>query len=242
MATSFRHRLITAAAALVLVLAPGLLFAYEQGAFDAGTYTAPGELFTVKSPFGPNPILVDSFDDSTGAVTFLDDSGELYGLICTPSFDVLAGADNDFETDAAILRNWLHDATFPLFFERQLPGASIIHEEPGSFEGAPAWFAVMHLPHGSSMFKNDAETGLPIRLDSLRGVVVFSRGGQTFLIMTETAPELEWNAFLPKLSNFYRGISFRSPDAPIVLETFADLQDLEGDPERARAVPAAVRP
>ncbi len=224
MATTLRHCLITAAA-LVLAFAAEPLFANEQGAFKAGTYTAPGELFTVKSPLGPTPILVDSFDELTGAVTFLDESGELYGLICTPNFDVLAGADNDFETDAAILRNWFHDATFPLFFARQLPGASIVHEEPGTFDGAPAWFAVMHLPRGSSMFRNDPETGLPTRLDSVRGLVVFSRGKQTFLIMTETAPELEWNAFLPKLSDFYRGIAFRSPDAPLVLETLADLSD-----------------
>ena len=155
---------------------PDRFFAIEQGAFEAGTYTAPGELFTVKSPLGPSPILVDSFDELTGAVTFLDETGELYGLICTPNFDVLAGADNDFETDAAILRNWFHDATFPLFFARQLPGATIIHEEPGTFDGSPAWFAVMHLPRGSAMFRNDAETGLPTRLDSIRGVVVFSRG------------------------------------------------------------------
>ena len=225
MQTKFHRRLITSAAAIAFAIVAGPLCAYEQGAFVAGTYTAPGELFSVKSPLGPSPILVDSFDEMTGAVTFLDDSGELYGLICTPSFDVLAGADNDFETDAAILRNWFHDATFPLFFERQLPGAAITHEEPGTFDGSPAWFAVMHLPRGSAMFKNDPETGLPKRLDSLRGVVVFSRGGQTFLIMTESAPELEWNAFLPKLSNFYRGISFRSPDAPLVIETFADLSD-----------------
>ncbi len=163
----------------------------------------------------------------TGAVTFLDDKGELYGLICTPNYDVLAGADNDFETDAAILRNWFRDATFPLFFARQLPGATIIHEEPGTFDGAPAWFAAMHLPRGSAMFTNDAETGLPTRLDSIRGVIVFSRGGQTFLIMTEMAPELEWKAFLPKLADFYRGISFSNPDGLLVLDTFADLSDVK---------------
>ena len=227
MATTFRHRLITAAAALACTLAAGPIFAIEQGAFEAGLYTAPGQLFTVKSPLGPSPILVDSFDEQTGAVTFLDDTGELYGLICTPNYDVLAGADNDFETDAAILRNWFRDATFPLFFARQLPGATIIHEEPGTFDGAPAWFAVMHLPRGSAMFRNDAETGLPTRLDSIRGVVVFSRGGQTYLIMTETAPEPEWKAFLPKLADFYRGIAFSNPDGLMVLDTFADLSDVK---------------
>jgi hypothetical protein len=42
--------------------------------------------------------------------------------------------------------------------------------------------------------------------------------------MTEVDPQ-SWNSFLPKLSEFYRGITFRSPDAPLVLQTFADVQD-----------------
>ena len=210
-------------AALALAAPPAA--ALESGEFQAGLYTAPGQLFTVKSPLGPNALVVDSFDRSAGAVTFLDESGGLYGVICTPNFDVLSGAHNDFETDVAILRNWLHDATFPLFFARQLPGASILQEEPGAFEGGPAWIAVMRLPHGSSLIRNDPETGYPTRQDSIRGIVVFSRGEHTYLIMMETPQQKPWNSFVSKLSEFYRGISFRSPDAPLVLQTFADLKD-----------------
>jgi hypothetical protein len=204
-------RWIGGIAALFAGLAAAPLSALEQGAFTDGLYVAPNALFTVRSPLGPNPYVIDSFDRAAGAVTFVDEAGELYGIICTPSFDVLAGADNDPETDVAILRNWLHDATFPLFFERQLPGAAIVHEEPATFEGRPAWIGVMHLPRGSSQFRADPETGLPVRLDSYRGLVVFSRGGHTFLLMTEVAPQAEWNAFLPALSNFYSGIAFATP-------------------------------
>jgi hypothetical protein len=215
-----------AAFAAVLVLGSAPASAFENGQFQAGLYTAPRELFTVRSPLGPNPWVIDSFDHSAGAVTFVDEQGGLFGVICTPNFDVLAGAaKNDAETDIAILRNWLHDATFPLFFERQLPGAAILQEGAATFDGRPAWIGVMQLPHGSSMFRNDPETGLPVRLDSYRGLVVFSRGDHTYLIMTEVDPQLAWNSFLPKLSEFYRGITFRSPDAPLVLQTFADIQD-----------------
>ncbi len=214
-----------AALGAAFVLAAHPADALEKGEFQAGLYTAPGLLFTVKSPFGPRPLVFDSFDRSAGAVTFVDGGGGLYGVICTPNFDVLAGADNDFETDAAILRNWLHDATFPLFFERQLPGAAIRDEGPASFEGKPAWIAVMHLPHGSAKFQSDPQTGLPVRQDSYRGLVVFSRGDHTYLIMTEADPSRPWNSFLPKLSEFYRGITFRRPDAPPVHETFASLDD-----------------
>jgi hypothetical protein len=37
------------------------------------------------------PYVIDSFDHSAGAVTFVDEQGGLYGVICTPNFDVLAG-------------------------------------------------------------------------------------------------------------------------------------------------------
>jgi len=217
-----------ATAGLALAFALGVLpaLALEQGEFQAGLYTAPDELFTVRSPLGPSPIVIASFDHSAGAVTFVNEEGGLFGVICTPNFDVLAGVKgNDAETDLAILRNWLHDATFPLFFERQLPGAAILQEGAATFEGRPAWIAVMQLPHGSALFRNDPATGLPVRQDSFRGLVVFSRDDHTYLIMTEVAPGQAWNSFLPTLSEFYRGITFRSPDAPIVLQTFADLQD-----------------
>jgi len=203
------QRWCVALAALAAFAAATAASALERGEFQAGLYTAPGQVFTVRSPLGPHALVIDSFDRNAGAVTFLDQQGDLFGVICTPSFDVLAGAKNDFETDAAILRNWLHEATFPLFFERQLPGASILTEGPASFERKPAWIAVMRLPHGSSRVRSDPATGLPSREDSYRGIVVFSRGELTYLIMTETAPEQDWNAFLPRLADFYRGMDFQ---------------------------------
>jgi hypothetical protein len=197
-----------AAASLVLLLAATPAFASKQGQFTNGLYVAPGALFTAKSPLGPGAQLFDSFDRSTGAVTFLGDDGNLFGVVCTPNLDVLAGADNDYETDAAILRNWLHDATFPLFFKGQLPGSEIVSEEPGYLEGRAAWFAVIRLPQGSARFRKDPETGLPVREDSYRGLVVFSRGEHTFLIMKEVAPEIEIPAVLPELGGFYAGMTF----------------------------------
>jgi hypothetical protein len=208
MRNALRKGFALAAASLVLQLAATATFASDQGYFSEGLYVAPGALFTAKSPLGPDAQLFDSFDHSTGAVTFLGDEGDLYGIVCTPNLDVLAGADNDYETDAAILRNWLHDATFPLFFAEQLPGSEIVSEEPGRLEGRAAWFAVIRLPQGSARFTKDPETGLPVREDSYRGLVVFSRGDHTFLIMKEVTREAELPTVLPELGGFYAGMTF----------------------------------
>lgn len=213
------------AAAWSLALAPAPAGAYEQGALLAGLYTAPGEFFTVKSPLGPSPILIDGFEATTGAVTFLSEEGRFYGVVCTPNLDILAGADNDFETDAVILRSWLRDVMVPNFFERMLPGTSILREEPALFEGEAAWVAVIHMPRGSATFRDDPEVG-PVRADSWRGVVAIIRGGQTYLLMTEVAYAFEgteaafdhssagWNEFLPQLTDFYRGMTFQDVPRP----------------------------
>jgi hypothetical protein len=208
MRTPLRNGFLAAAATAMSLLAATPAFGLERGHFDGSLYIAPGAVFTAKSPLGPDPILIDTFDRTTGAVTFLNDAGELYGVVCTPNLDILAGADNDYETDAAILRNWLHDATFPMFFARQLPGSEILEEEPGYLEDRPAWFAIIHLPRGSSQVKNDPETGYPTRLDSWRALVVFSRGDHTYLIMKEVAPDVGLPSVLHGLSGFYQGMTF----------------------------------
>ncbi|MBM4219617.1 MAG: hypothetical protein FJ171_08290 [Gammaproteobacteria bacterium] len=208
MRASLRNGLFAAAAGISMLIAATPACASSQGRFDDGVYVAPGALFTAKSPLGPRALFFDSFDRSTGAVTFLNEAGELFGVVCTPNMDVLAGADNDYETDAAILRNWLHDVTFPMFFQRQLPSAEILAEEPGRLEGQAAWFAVMRLPQGAARSRIDAESGLPVREDSYRGLVVFSRGEHTYLIMRELSPELELTAVLPALAGFYEGMTF----------------------------------
>jgi hypothetical protein len=200
-----------AAAALAGLLVACAAAALDRGEFQDGLYTAPGELFTVQSPLGPSPIVIDSFDRAAGAVTFVDEAGALFGVICTPSYDVLASARNDAETDLAILRNWFRDATFPLFFASQMPGAAILFETPVDFEGQPAWFGVVHLPQGSARLTRDSATGLPTRADSYRGLVVFSRGDLTFLLMTESETVTEWQALLPPLADFYRGMAFTAP-------------------------------
>jgi len=215
---------VPTALALALVVMP-VDAALVRGTLSGELYTAPGELFTIKSPLGPRPRLVDGFERSAGAVTFMDHVGELFGVVCTPNLDVLAGVEIDNETSTAILRNWFREAAFPAFFAGTVPGSSILREEPGEFEGQPAWIAMLHLPGGAPSARIDPATGKAARGDSWRGVVVISRGGHTYLLMTEaiavasglnrqefdvSAPG--WDRFLPKLAQLYRGMTFRTSE------------------------------
>jgi len=213
-------------ALLLALVATPTNAALVHGTFSEELYTAPGELFTVKSPLGSSPRLVDGFERSAGAVTFMDDFGQLFGVVCTPHLDVLAGAQIDTETSTAILRNWFREAAFPAFFAGAVPGSSILREEPGEFEGQPAWIAVLHLPGGAPSARIDPATGRVARGDSWRGVVVISRGGHTYLLMAEAIIVMSgpihqefdvlapgWDDFLPKLAQFYRGMRFTTSGA-----------------------------
>lgn len=193
--------------------------ALVRGSFSDGLYTAPGQLFTVRSPLGPNPRLVDGFDRGAGAVTFMDDVGQLFGVVCTPNIDILADVDIDTEVSQAILRNWFREAVFPRYFASGIPDAEILREAPGEFEGQPAWIAVLHLPGSAPSAHIDATSGEIVRGDSWRGVVVISRGGHTYMLMTEAIGTGEtdfdlspdgWDRFLPKLAMFYGGMTFQS--------------------------------
>ena len=212
MATKFRHRLITATAALACALAAGPLHAIEQGAFEAGLYTAPGAAVhrQVAARAEPDP------DRQLRRADGRRHLPRRHRRALRPHLHAelrrARGCGQRLRDGRGDPAQLVSRRDVPALLRAAASRCTVIHEEPGTFDGAPAWFAVMHLPRGSAMFRNDAETGLPTRLDSIRGVVVFSRGRQTYLIMTETAPELEWNAFMPKLADFYRGISFSNPD------------------------------
>ena len=227
MAFSLRQRFGGTVGAAALLLAFGAMpvqAALVRGNFSGGLYTAPGQLFTVRSPLGSSPRLVDGFDRSVGSVTFMDHEGELFGVVCTPDLDILAGADNDLETSQAILRNWFREAAFRSFFAGTVPDAEVLREEPGEFEGQPAWIAVLHLPGVAPSARYDEATGRMTRGDSWRGIVVISRGGHTYLLMTEAlmmtgegeaafdASAPGWNGFVAKLAQFYGGMTFQSSE------------------------------
>ena len=182
-------------------------------------------MFTIESPLGSRPRLVDGFQGTVGSVTFIDDTGQLFGVVCTPNLDMLAGVKIDTEISQAILRNWFRDSVFPTYFAGTIPGSTILRDEPGEFEGQPAWIAVMHLPHGAPSAQVDPATGQVTRGDSWRGAVIFSRGGQTYLLMTEAmaassgqgngvfdASAPGWDDFLPRLARFYDGMTFQSSE------------------------------
>ena len=151
------RRRAAATAALALALALGVLpaLALEHGRVSRRElYTAPDRLSTVRSPLGPNPGVIDSFDHSAGAVTFVDEAGGLYWRYlhaelrrCSPACSATM--------PRRISRSCATGCTTRPFRSSSSASSrvpSIVQEGAATFEGRPAWIGVMQLPHGSALF------------------------------------------------------------------------------------------
>lgn len=224
------RKLIAGAASLSVALFFSLATAPADaarlaGKFKKGVYTAPNGLFTAKSPLGDRPFINDGFNAEMGlgSVSFTTDTGKLYGVVFAPNLDPLAATTADKDTATAILRNWFRDAIFPTVFAGPLPGSTILRDEAGEFEGQPAWLAVVYLPGGSALASYDPATGKSTRENSWRGMVIVRHGDHSYALMKElndnfffgasedfkfdpAAPD--WNAFVPRLAEFHRGMQF----------------------------------
>jgi len=192
------------------------------GRYNDGVYLAPGKLFKMSSPFPEEPIVSDGQqpeNNHAGAVSFIDQSGRLLGVLYMENKDGAAGADATRQ-----LADWFRDTGFPRFFQSGIPDAKVLRDEAGTISGQPAWIAVAHVPNASPLgvaVKNSYDIK---RSDSWRGMAVVARGKPYYLLQTElrveklAAPDwsydanaTDWNAFVPELEALYGRIEFLKP-------------------------------
>jgi hypothetical protein len=192
------------------------------GRYYEGVYQAPGKLFKLSSPFPEEPIVSDGRqpeNNNAGAVSFIDQSGRLLGVLYMENKDPAADGDATRQ-----LADWFRDTGFPRFFQSGIPDAKVLRDEAGTIAGQPAWIAVAHVPNASPL-------GVPVkgsydikRNDSWRGMAVVARGKHYYLLQTElrveklAAPDwsydanaADWNAFVPELEALYGRIEFLKP-------------------------------
>ena len=157
------------------------------GRYNDGVYLAPGKLFKMSSPFPEEPIVSDGQqpeNNHAGAVSFIDQSGRLLGVLYMENKDGAAGTDATRQ-----LADWFRDTGFPRFFQSGIPDAKVLRDEAGTISGQPAWIAVAHVPNASPLgvaVKNSYDIK---RSDSWRGMAVVARGKHYYLLQTELRVE-----------------------------------------------------
>ncbi len=211
---------IIAAALLVAVLCSAPALAGRiLGHFTDGVYKNPQKVFTVRSPFPGEPAILDGIEpanNGAGAVSFIDQSGELRGILY---MDNRGRPAADVKPDE--MRDWFRETGFPRFFNVSLANAKILRDEPGEIAGNPAWIAVAYLPGGSPLGKIVYGKDEPVHSDSWRGMAVVAHDQRFYLLMTELRVEAlatpdwnydadaaDWNQFLPELEDLYQRINF----------------------------------
>ncbi len=196
------------------------------GIYKDGSYTAPGKLFRVSSPFPDDPTVSDGREpenNNAGAVSFIDGMGRLLGVLYMDNKGAAAGQASGPDVPKQ-LGSWFRDTGFPGFFRVSVPDAKILREAPGEIGGQPAWIAVAYLPNSSPLGLNVRNSFEVIRNDSWRGMAVVARGKRYYVLQTELRIEklapadfrfdpeaADWNAFVPELDALYHRIEFLKP-------------------------------
>jgi len=189
------------------------------GFFSDGVYQDPLKIFTVRSPFPGKPTVNDGIEpdnNGAGAVSFIDPSGELRGILYMNN-----QIRNAREITPQELRDWFRETGFPKFFKVSLPNAEILRDEPGEIDGHPAWIAAAYLPGGSPLGKIVYGVDEPVHGDSWRGMAVVAHDQRLYLLTTELrvealatpdwkydAESADWNQFMPQLVDLYKRIDF----------------------------------
>ena len=212
-------RLVAAGLVATGLCAAPALAGHILGYFTDGVYQNPQKLFTVRSPFPGTPAVLDGIEpanNGAGAVSFIDQSGELRGILYMDNRGKSARQVTPDE-----LRDWFRESGFPKFFKVSIPNAEILRDEPGEIAGNPALIAVTHLPGGSPLGKIVHGIDEPLHSDSWRGMAVVAHDQRFYLLMTELRVEAlatpdwdydadaaDWNQFLPQLVDLYQRIDF----------------------------------
>lgn len=171
-----------------VVFAVGLLIsdvcAATRGRVSGGTYTSPLGNFTVPVPQGIGTRTQDQFDGYSGIVSFHDDFGSLKSIFYLRLGEAALKIQNDPEKQRANLKRFLSDYAIPELFRPASPRANVLHGEHIKAGDHNAYFAIVDLPEGSTMFDAKAKK----RHDTKRGVLIFVRGAFIYMLSTGENP------------------------------------------------------
>lgn len=165
----------------VIVLALGL-----ASAAHAQMYTSPLDNFSVPVPKGIGQRVQPQNDNDGGIVAFHDDFGgyrSIFYLRLSPRSIEL---QKDPEAHRANLEKFFNEYAMTWLFKPASPTASVLHSEHTRFGEESAYFAIVNLPEGSTMFDVKAKK----RHNTKRGMMVFVRGQFIYMVGSGENPSV----------------------------------------------------
>lgn len=184
---------------------------------QAQTYTSPLGNFSVPIPKGVGQRVQPQNDNNGGIVAFHDDFGNYRSVFYLRLSPRSIALQKDPEAHRANLEKFFTEYAMRWLFKPASPGAEVLHSEHTEFGEYRAYFVIVDLPEGSTLF--DAK--LNKRLDTRRGMIVLARGHFIYMLGSGENPSaLELNdpkqpiekvveAERVKLTSFASTISFK---------------------------------
>lgn len=168
---------LLAAGALVLVLAGGV---------NAQTYISPLGNFSVPVPKGIGQRVQPQNDNDGGIVAFHDDFGGYRSIFYLRLSPHSLELQKDPEAHRANLERFLNEFAMEWLFRPASPTASVLHSEHTRFGEESAYFAILSLPEGSTMFDVKANK----RHNTKRGLMIFTRGQFIYMVGSGENPSV----------------------------------------------------
>ncbi|MDX8412110.1 MAG: hypothetical protein R8K46_09630 [Mariprofundaceae bacterium] len=149
-------------------------------------YSSPLDNFSVPIPEGVGRRVQDENDKDGGSVSFHDDFGNLKSIFYIRLSPETLKIQNDPEKQRANLKSFLNDFAMSRLFMPISPNASILYQEPTHLGEDNAYFAIVDIPGGSTMFDVKAKKGY----DTKRGLFIFVRGKFIYMLSSGENPKV----------------------------------------------------
>jgi len=153
---------------------------------QAQTYTSPLDNFSVPVPTGIGQRIQPQNDKDGGIVAFHDDFGgyrSIFYLRLSPRSIEL---QKNPEAHRANLERFFNEYAMTWLFKPASPAASVLHSEHTKFGQESAYFAIVNLPEGSTMF----DVKVQKRHDTKRAMIVFASGRFIYMVGSGENPSV----------------------------------------------------
>jgi hypothetical protein len=154
--------------------------ATTQRNISGGRYESPLQNFSISLPNWPGLKVEDKSDSMTGwRVSFTSDFGDLWAItyLKVPA-DLKPRLHDPAQRDIAY-SGFLKNYVMPDIILPASPRATIVHEEFLNEDNNRTYFAVINIPEASAMMRGNK------RLDSVRGLIVFSKNDFMYMLEDE---------------------------------------------------------
>jgi len=160
--------------------------AAQLGQISEGTYISPLNNFTVPIPRGIGTRVQDEGGPNGGMVAFHDDFGNFKSIFYLRLSPEATQTQIDPEKQRANLQRFLSNFAMPNLFRRASPRANVLTEEHITVGESSAYFAIVDLPEGSTMYDAKANK----RFDTWRGVLVFVNDAFIYMLSSGENPSV----------------------------------------------------